>query len=116
MKLGNLIIFTFALLILFGIIILIFPKDGIPIGFNQKLYLPSIEEIYIPSTASVKKKEIEVATILEEEVAPDTIVVDPKVQARLDSIKAVRMQDSLRKWQLSLHYPGNDKSLLYSFF
>ena len=93
---------------------MIFPQDGISIGFDQKIFLPSLAEVFIPSQPEEKVEEI--VSILEEEVAPDTVVVDPKVQARLDSIKAARMQDSLRKWQLALHYPNNDKSILHPFF
>lgn len=92
----------------------IFPKDGLSIGFNQKLFLPSIAEVITPTQAD---KNVEgIISLLDEEVAPDTVVIDPKVQARLDSIKVAIMQDSLRKWQLALHYPKDDKSTLYSFF
>ena len=113
MKLSNILIFCASLLLAFGVILTIFPSDGVSIGFDQKLYLPSISEIITPLE---KQNQTEMASILDEEVAPDTIVVDPAIQARLDSIKAARMQDSLRKWQLALHYPNDDKSLLYSFF
>lgn len=113
MKLRNLLIFIFSLITVFVIILHFFPEKGIYIGFNQKLYLPQINTIIQPSP---QEKKLEIASILDEEVAPDTVVIDPKVIARLDSIKKVRMQDSLRKWQLALHYPENNKSILYSFF
>jgi len=114
LKLQNTLIFSFALTLVLGFILYLFPKDGIPIGFNQKLFLPTISEVITPTVEEQKTEKL--VSILDEEVAPDTVVIDPKIQARLDSISKTRMQDSLRKWQLALHYPDNDKSILYSFF
>lgn len=113
MKLRNLLLFILSIFILFIGILFLFPKDGIPIVNDKKIFLPSLSDVITPE--KIEKQKL-VAAIIDEEVAPDTIVIDPKIQQRLDSIREVIMQDSIRRWQLSLHYPNDDKSVLYPFF
>jgi len=112
MKVRDLLLFIVSIIIIFIGILFVFPDDGITVGFNQKVFLPSLTDVLTPQEKG--KKEL-VAAIINEEVAPDT-VVDPAIQFRLDSIRNVIMQDSIRRWQLSLHYPEEDKSVLYPFF
>jgi len=113
MKLRNLLIFILSILFFYVGILFIFPTDGISVGFGEKIFLPSLSDIISPKG---DKEQNIVASIIEEEVAPDTVVIDPKVQQRLDSIRNLILQDSIRKWQLSLHYPDNDKRILHPFF
>lgn len=115
MKVQHLLWFTIAITLCGTLLLMAFPEDGLPIGANQRIYLPSLHDILSTSSSETEGAK-EIAALLDEEIAPDTIVVDPKVQARLDSIKKIRMQDSLRKWQLQLHYPNKDKKALYPFF
>ena len=52
MKLQNTLIFSLVLLLVFGVILFLFPKNGIPISNNQKVFLPSITDIFTPSVKS----------------------------------------------------------------
>lgn len=91
-------------MIALGAVMLAFPAEGIKMGSAGTVYFPSFEDVF-----GQDEPQKDISTILQDSVVAE---VDP----RLDSIKLVRKADSIRKWQLRLHYRDNDKSVLYPFY
>jgi len=96
------------------VILAIFPSDGIPIGFDQKLYLPTLTEVLKLETDEIPEQSY--ASIINEIVAPDSVDVNSALQAKLDSANNVRRNDSIRKKQLQMHYPKEGNKVLFPFF
>lgn len=115
MKLYN----TFLLLILSLLLlaggVFLHPREGITLSQDIVLQFPDWKSIF---TIEDKTKQQEVVNIIEEEIEEVSQVelVDSVEIRRLDSLQLVREKDSLRTWQLKLHYKDDDKSILYSFF
>ncbi|NQY11881.1 MAG: hypothetical protein HRT71_20490 [Flavobacteriales bacterium] len=115
MKTKDILIFILALFTFSTAILAFFPSDGIPIGFGQKLYLPNLAEVL----KLEQPKELVVvsqASIINEIVAPDSVRIDPILQAKIDSVNALRRNDSIRKRQLMVHYPAAGPKVLFPFF
>lgn len=111
MKSGYVLIFVMACLIVLGAISFFVPEGGIPVTEELSISYPTSEELLYPE--KVEKRRL-----------------DEIIQQRQDSILvAMRMKDSLTiedslNFYMSfdkdnaaiLHYPNEDKSVLYDFF
>ena len=115
MKLSNTFFLIVLTLLLLTGLVAIHPENGIVLTDNITLQFPSWEDVFELEDHS---KAEEVTNIIEEEVeeVEQIVLVDSAEIRRLDSIQVMRELDSLRNWQLKLHYQDDDKSLLYAFF
>lgn len=94
-------------------IALVFPSNGIRLNEELTIDLPNIKSYFILDTA----KNIDYTSILEANFDIDSVKnVKSKVDEISDSILQARMRDSIRSWQLKLHYPENKKSPLLNIF
>lgn len=118
MKLHQIVLFGILVLLVGVGIQFIHPKDGIRISNDLTLQLPSFEKTYLPEPKEDLEQQKAIAAILAEEEPEEE--EEPKVsqeeQRRIDSLKAVQVQDSIRTWQLAIHYPNDDKSMLYKVY
>ena len=55
MKLRDLLLFILSILIVFIGILYIFPQNGFPIGFDKKIFLPTLSEITSPAEKEKNK-------------------------------------------------------------
>lgn len=95
----------------------VYPTEGIKINDSLTLVLPTLDETYLPESTEIKEQQETIAAILEEEEPEEEeILVSPEEQRKIDSIRAVQVYDSIRTWQLAIHYPNEDKSMLYKVF
>ncbi len=115
MKLSNtFFLIVLALFILTGLVA-VHPEDGIKISNDITLQFPTWDEMFELKDHS---KEKEVTSIILEEIeeVEQLVIVDSSEIRRLDSLQVMRELDSLRNWQLKLHYNEDDKSVLHAFF
>jgi lysophospholipase L1-like esterase len=104
--------------LLFGIIVfsvsiliqLIHPRNGIQLSDKLGLYFPTVQDVFVPDNRSDQERLL---SIIKEDILSDSINGE---QRKLDSLRLLRARDSIRNYQLSIHYPNNDKRILYSFF
>lgn len=111
MKLNRIVLFG-TVIFLAGIIIqFIHPENGIRLTENFGLYFPTAKEVFIQTDRSEQER---LQAILKEEILSDSL--SNSVKFKQDSIRSIQIRDSIRSAQLSIHYPNNDKSILYNFF
>lgn len=104
-SLFGLVVFTVCLLIQ-----LIHPRNGIQLTNQLNLYFPTAQEIFIPGDRSGQERLL---AIIKEDILSDSTTAEKN---KLDSMRLLLARDSIRNYQLSIHYPNNDKRILYSFF
>lgn len=105
--------FTWVLFIILGLISFIFPKEGIKINDDLSLDYPRILSLFELDTTVQK----DFSSILVEDFDIDSIDLEAlEKQQRMDSAVEAHIRDSIRRWQLKLHYPDNNKSVLHPFF
>ena len=110
MKPNQVFYFTLILFLCLGTISLVYPAKGIRIGDLYTFDYPSLPSLFLLDT--VEKKDF--TAILENDFDIDSIMTEEA--AKPDSLQLAKMQDSIRRQQLKLHYPGEDKSALYALF
>lgn len=118
MKLHQIVLFG-SLVMLLGLgMQFVFPKDGLLLYNDTALVFPDLKSTYAANEDIAKKKQLAAIMAEEEEIEEETVVeeIDPEEQRRIDSLRAVQILDSIRTWQLKLHYPNDDKTILYSLF
>lgn len=115
MKLSNTFFLIVLTMLLLAGLVTVHPENGIKVTSDIRLQFPTWEEIFEMKDLS---KQEEVTSIIEEEVEEieQLVVIDSTEIRRLDSLQVMRKMDSLRNWQLKLHYKNDDKSILYAFF
>ncbi len=113
MKPVQIFVFTWVLFIILGFIGIIYPKDGIKINDDLSLDFPSIHSLFELDTTA----KVDFTSILVEDFDIDSIDQNTlKKQKKADSAVTAHIRDSIRRWQLQIHYPENDKSILFPFF
>lgn len=117
MKLYQIVLFGILVLTVGTIIQYMHPAAGVKVSESLTFQLPSLEKTYIPTSDKKLKKQRSIASILnEDEPDENEVHLSKEEQRLLDSTRAVQVQDSIRAWQLAIHYPNNDKSMLYKAF
>lgn len=109
----NIFLFSIVVMALLFALLFLFPKDGIPLTGEAKLQYPTFEEIFV--IEEEEEKEVTVEEIIQEE-EKDIDDIDYEAIRIQDSLNQKKKEDSIRAWQLKMHYPDGDKSVLYSFF
>lgn len=108
-------IFLFSLAVFIALlgIMFLFPKEGIPLVGEAKIQYPEFSDVFLP-----EEKEEKVVTVKEiiQEEEQDVDEIDYEAIKLQDSLNQKKKEDSIRAWQLKLHYPDNDKTVLYNFF
>jgi len=89
---------------------MIYPENGVRINDQLSLDFPSIHSLF--EIDSAEKKDF--SQIIDNDFDIDSIELSKN--AKIDSLKMALEADSIRNWQLQLHYPNGDKSVLYPFF
>ncbi|NQY66633.1 MAG: hypothetical protein HRT72_02765, partial [Flavobacteriales bacterium] len=115
MKIRDIILFFLGLILISTAVLSVFPSDGLPVGFGQKLYLPNLAEVLKLDTEEALPV-VSQASIINEIVAPDSVQIDDGLQAKLDSVNRLRRSDSIRRRQLQIHYPKEGHKILFPFF
>jgi hypothetical protein len=111
MKLSRIVLFG-TLIFLAGLTIQFFhPEGGIHLGKNLGLYFPTVQHVFFQPDRSEQER---LQAILKEEILADS--VSGPIKSKRDSIRSVYIRDSIRAAQLRIHYPNNDKRMLYDFF
>ncbi|MBX2963362.1 MAG: hypothetical protein KF687_12675 [Cyclobacteriaceae bacterium] len=99
-----------AIIFLAGLVIqLIHPADGIIVTEKFRLYFPATSQVFTTQNRAERER---LRAILEEESDRLSKLANEKA----DSIRSIFVRDSIRKAQLSIHYPNNDRSILNGFF
>ncbi len=113
MKIKQTLLFFLCLLTATVGILFIFPENGIPIGFGEKIWLPTLTEVL-----KLDKEDGNDArsSIINEFIAPDSVQISDVLQSKVDSANSKRLNDSLRNEQLRLHFPPKQKNVLDPFF
>ena len=105
-------VFLFLLALFGGLALLssVYPAEGLKINEDLTLDFPSVKELFAVDTT--EKKDF--SFVLETTFDIDSI--SEEEQRKMDSLRTRMEQDSIRQWQLKLHYPNGDKTILYSLF
>ncbi|MBX2966851.1 MAG: hypothetical protein KF845_11945 [Cyclobacteriaceae bacterium] len=110
MKLSRILLFGIAVFSTALLIQLIHPHNGLQITKRLSLYFPEAKEVFVPGGQSERERLL---AILREDLLSDSI---SSARNKIDSARLLFIRDSIRNYQLSIHYPNNDKSILYRFF
>lgn len=111
MKLHRIVLFATLVLLISFAIQFIHPKDGIMLTKNFSFYFPSASEIFAPKDREAQQR---LQAILHEDLQEDS--TQRAARSKADSIRIAYVRDSIRQVQLSIHYPDQDRSMLYNFF
>ena len=110
MKPVQVFLFMVTLFLCLGVISLVFPREGIRVGEIYTVDYPSLKDLFTLDT--IQEKDF--TFVFENEFDIDSLELAAKIKR--DSTRQARAKDSIRQWQLKLHYPSDDKSLLHALF
>ncbi len=103
MKAKHVLFFVIAVIAALGVIMLIFPKDGIRINKDWVLYFPSFEEMFSDDVAS----KVDTDSIVNNQIDIDNLVPEGDTAIDLEEIK---------KLVTPFEYPENNPHALDKFF
>ncbi len=110
MKPSQIFGFFLALFLSLGLISLIYPKEGIALTDDYTLDYPNLTDLFVMDTVVEK----DFSAIIDSDFDIDSLELEAvRIQ---DSVRQAMIRDSIRRWQLQLHYPEDDKSILYPLF
>lgn len=111
MKPYQIFLFVLSVIIVLGIIMLVFPKDGIKINDNFTIYFPTFEEMFLPDTVEYAN----IDSIVEKQNGADSLIaLMNNDSTNIDSV--VIDEETLKSLIHNIEFPDNDSSILYSFF
>ncbi len=103
MKVKNVLFFVLAVIAMLGVIMLIFPKNGVRLWNNFTLYFPDFEEMLYIRTET----KINADSLLKNRINIDDINLDADT---VDKIESIKKQITL------LEFPENKPDVLYRFY
>jgi hypothetical protein len=116
-SLRQIVVFGLVVVVLGLLLQLVHPGGGIGITTDARLYFPSVAEVFTPADDRERRDAMGAILSEDEDIESDAYKkLSLAEKKRLDSIRATQVKDSIRARQLSIRYPGGDKSILYGFF
>ncbi len=107
MKVRQVLIFILAVIALLGVLMLVFPKDGIRLGKDLVFYFPSFSEFFLPDD--------DVKVDIDSIIALNEFDADTLEEEEEDSIVSVDVTEMKKKIP-HLEYPANNPYALNDFF
>ncbi len=103
MKAKHVLVFVLAVIAALGLVMIVFPKDGIHIGKDFVLYFPSFEEMFLDDGTS----KVNTDSIVNSQINIDDLVAGGDSTIDIDAIK---------KLLTPLEFPANNPQALDKFF
>jgi len=107
MKVRHVLYFVVSVIALLGVIMLIFPEDGIRISKNWVLYFPSFEEMFLDS----KKVTVSSDSLMNSQIDINEIIPEENIN-EIDSIDF----EELKKSITPLEFPEDNPHALDNFY
>lgn len=105
MKTKHVFFFIIGVIAILGVIMLVFPKDGIKINDQLVLYFPSFEDMFL----SDKSSKIDTDSIVKNQINIDELVIEGDSMSQVDI-------EALKKMVTPLEFPANNPKALDKFF
>lgn len=113
MKPRDILLFFIATFASLALISLVFPEKGIRLSESITIDFPKPENLFLPDT--IEKKDFSKIMNASFDIDSMENEVEKEKIRIIDSINRARKEDSIRAWQLKLHYHKN-RTNLFSFF
>ncbi|MDI9535449.1 MAG: hypothetical protein QM212_05655, partial [Bacteroidota bacterium] len=107
MKVRHVLYFVVSVIALLGVIMFIFPEDGIRINKNWVLYFPSFEEMFLDS----KKATVSADSLINSQIDINEIIPEENIN-EIDSIDF----EELKKSITPLEFPEDNPHALDNFY
>ena len=111
MKPAKILLFVLYVLGGLGIIMFVFPKDGIKINDDFTLYFPSFYDMFLPDTVQYA----DVDSIVNLQLEADSLIALLETDS-VDNDSVIIDEETLRQLIHQIEFPDSNKSILYPFF